>query len=192
MTQEGDLTRVLGSFKPDIVVDIAGWGMSGMDMLNPRCLTVNVLGTQRLINACIHNNINRLIYTSTYNVVFCGKEIDGGDESQPYAEDTDHLDQYSKSKTKAEQLARQANGTLLSNGNRLITSVIRPAAIYGENEQRHLPRILMHLDMGMFMFRIGSAKVDWVHVDNLVRMLLLFEKKHMILVFICLYSLWLQ
>ncbi len=168
MTDEYELSRSLGKFRPDAVVDIAGWGMSGVDMLNPRCLTVNVIGTQRLINACIHNNISYLIYTSTYNVVFCGREIDGGDESHQYVDDSDHIDQYSKSKTKAEQLARQANGIILPNGERFITSVIRPAAIYGENEQRHLPRILMHLDMGMFMFRIGSAKVDWVHIDNLV------------------------
>jgi hypothetical protein len=36
------------------------------------------------------------------------------------------------------------------------------------DEQRHLPRILQLIDCGLFFFRIGSATVDWVHVDNLV------------------------
>ena len=53
-------------------------------------------------------------------------------------------------------------------GLRLSTCSLRPAAIYGVEEQRHLPRILQFIDCGLFFFRIGSATVDWVHVDNLV------------------------
>jgi hypothetical protein len=47
---------------------------------------------------------------------------------------------------------------------------IRPAAIYGEHETRHLPRIVKYMDAGLFRFRIGdpAAMVDWLHVDNLV------------------------
>ena len=53
-------------------------------------------------------------------------------------------------------------------GLRLSTCSLRPAAIYGVDELRHLPRILQLIDCGLFFFRIGSATVDWVHVDNLV------------------------
>ena len=49
--------------------------------------------------------------------------------------------------------------------------MIRPAAIYGETEQRHLPRIVQLMDMGLYTFNIGSpdSRVDWVYIDNLVQ-----------------------
>ena len=41
-----------------------------------------------LISACVEKNVSRLVYTSTYNVVYGGEEIINGDESLPYlAED---------------------------------------------------------------------------------------------------------
>ncbi len=162
------LPQILKNFKPSIVVDIAGWGMSGPDMLRERCLWINVDGTENVIKACMTSGIRRLIFTSTYNVVFCGKEIVNGDESIPYAKEEDHLDKYSLSKAKAEKLVLDSNGLTMKNKEKLITSVIRPAAIYGEDERRHLPRILKHIDQDLFQFRIGQAIVDWVHVENLV------------------------
>jgi len=52
----------------------------------------------------------------------------------------------------------------------LLTCALRPAAIYGPGETRHFPRIMRSVRWGLLQFRIGSpsAKVDWVHVDNLV------------------------
>lgn len=37
-----------------------------------------------LLLACQSEGVSRLVYTSTYNVVFGGQEIVGGDESLPY------------------------------------------------------------------------------------------------------------
>jgi nucleoside-diphosphate-sugar epimerase len=54
----------------------------------------------------------------------------------------------------------------------MVTCVLRPAAIYGVDEQRHLPRIVKMVDLGLNM-RIGRAVVDWVHVKNLVLAILL-------------------
>lgn len=34
--------------------------------------------------ACMKNKITRLVYTSTYNVIFGGQEIKDGDDSLPY------------------------------------------------------------------------------------------------------------
>ena len=42
----------------------------------------------------------------------------------------------------AEQMVLNANKSLLSNGKFLSTCALRPAAIYGEGEERHLPRFL--------------------------------------------------
>lgn len=60
-------------------------------------------------------------------------------------------------------------------GKCLYTCVIRPAAIYGPGEERHLPRIVSLAKLGLVPFKIGDANVksDWVYVDNLVLALLL-------------------
>lgn len=162
------LPQILNNFKPNVVVDIAGWGMSGPDMLRQRCFWINDEGTENVLNACQSCGIDKFIFTSTYNVVFCGKPIENGNETLPYAGDNDHLDKYSASKAAAEKKVLQRNGQKMKNGKTFMCSVIRPAAIYGEDERRHLPRILEHIDADFFQFRIGTAIVDWVHVDNLV------------------------
>ena len=54
---------------------------------------------------------------------------------------------------------------------------LRPAAIYGEGEQRHLPRIIRHMDGGLFVAKIGNAVVDWVHIENLTEATALAIKK---------------
>lgn len=57
----------------------------------------------------------------------------------------------------------------------LYTCAIRPAAIYGPGEERHLPRIISLAKLGLLPFKIGEAtvKTDWIYVDNLVLALLL-------------------
>ena len=52
---------------------------------------------------------------------------------------------------------------------------MRPAAIYGPGEERHLPRIIAMAKLGLLLFRIGdhSVKSDWVYVDNLVLALIM-------------------
>ena len=58
---------------------------------------------------------------------------------------------------------------------RLHTCAIRPAAIYGPGEERHLPRIMSLAKFGLSFFNIGgpNVKTDWVYADNLVLALIL-------------------
>lgn len=60
-------------------------------------------------------------------------------------------------------------------GNHLYTCAVRPAAIYGPGEERHLPRIVSLAKLGLLPFKIGEAsvKTDWIYVDNLVLALIL-------------------
>lgn len=60
------------------------------------------------------------------------------------------------------------------NGKCLYTCAVRPAAIYGPGEERHLPRIVTLAKLGLLPFKVGdpSVKSDWVYVDNLVLALL--------------------
>lgn len=60
-------------------------------------------------------------------------------------------------------------------GNYLYTCAVRPAAIYGPGEERHLPRIVSLAKLGLLPFKIGETRVktDWIYVDNLVLALIL-------------------
>ncbi|KAF5194949.1 3 beta-hydroxysteroid dehydrogenase type [Thalictrum thalictroides] len=160
------------------VFHLASYGMSGKEMLQAgRIDEVNINGTCHVLDACLDFGIKRLVYVSTYNVVFGGKEIVNGNEGLPYFPIDDHVDPYGRSKSIAEQLVLKSNGrqSKKKNGTCLYTCVIRPAGIYGPGEERHLPRIVSYAKLGLFTFRIGDAgvKTDWVYLDNLVLALIL-------------------
>lgn len=146
LTNLSQLETIFARFLPDVVIHLASWGMSGSPMLDPKCQEINVQGTRNVIELCQRYNCQGLIYTSTYNVVFGGREIINGDESMPYFSLHSQPDHYGPSKTIAEQLTLSANGTKTSNGSTLITCSLRPAAIYGPNELRHFPRIVSIMD----------------------------------------------
>ena len=168
-----DLSFVIKSFRvaqPAIVVHLASFGMSGADMLDPACFNINVIGTSNIIIACRETNVKLLVYTSSYNVVFGGQEMYNAKEDRvQYYPAEMAVDCYGPTKALAEQAVLRANGSRGRDGvSMLRTCSIRPAAIYGEHERRHFTRIVKHIDSGAFVFRIGSAVVDWVYIDNLV------------------------
>lgn len=156
----------------DCVFHIASYGMSGREQLNRNLIeAVNVEGTQNILKACVEHGVHRLVYTSTFNVVFGGQEIVNGDESLPYLPLDLHPDHYSRTKSLAEMAVLKANGTALKGGSGVLrTCALRPAGIYGPGEQRHLPRIVGYIEKGIFRFIYGkpSSLVEFVHVDNLV------------------------
>ncbi|KAH0631931.1 hypothetical protein JD844_019835 [Phrynosoma platyrhinos] len=55
-------------------------------------------------------------------------------------------------------------------GGKLYTCALRPPGIYGPEEQRHLPRLALNIERGLFAVRFGDpgALMNWVHVNNLV------------------------
>eukprot|EP00293_Proteomonas_sulcata_P008426 CAMPEP_0184288560 /NCGR_PEP_ID=MMETSP1049-20130417/1082_1 /TAXON_ID=77928 /ORGANISM="Proteomonas sulcata, Strain CCMP704" /LENGTH=286 /DNA_ID=CAMNT_0026595029 /DNA_START=526 /DNA_END=1386 /DNA_ORIENTATION=+ len=162
--------------------------MSGREMLAPAALieAINVQGTRNVIAACNSEGCSRLVFCSTYNVVFDGQVCEGGQEG-----DYDYCpprslgrriiwgerDAYSRTKAEAEQLVLAANSSPGSSG-LLHTCAIRPAAIYGEGERRHLPRIYQQVQRGIAFFCIGgmSTLSDWLYVDNLTQALYLADR----------------
>ncbi|XP_057425796.1 uncharacterized protein LOC130719175 [Lotus japonicus] len=162
----------------DCVFHLAAFGMSGKEMLQlTRVDQVNITGTCHVLDACLHLGIKRLVYCSTYNVVFAGQRIVNGNESLPYFPIDHHVDPYGRSKSIAEQLVLKNNARPFKNdaGNCLYTCAVRPAAIYGPGEDRHLPRIITTAKLGLLLFTIGdqTVKSDWVFVENLVLALIL-------------------
>ncbi|XP_055221462.2 putative short-chain dehydrogenase/reductase family 42E member 2 [Gorilla gorilla gorilla] len=157
----------------DCIFHVASYGMSGAEKLQKEQIeSINVGGTKLVIDVCVRRRVPRLIYTSTVNVAFGGKPIEQGDEdSVPYFPLDEHVDHYSRTKAIADQLTLMANGTPLPGGGTLRTCVLRPPGIYGPEEQRHLPRVAGHIKKRLFMFRFGDrkARMNWVHIHNLVQ-----------------------
>lgn len=159
--------------KADVVFHIASFGMSGRDQLNRELIeAVNIRGTRNVIEACVEHGASRLVYTSTYNVVFGGQEIRNGDESTiSYLPLDKHVDHYSRTKCIAEQEVIAADGREVEGGAKLMTCALRCAGIYGEGEQRHLPRIVSYMERGLFKFTYGAedSLVEFLHADNFVQ-----------------------
>nr|XP_056722590.1 putative short-chain dehydrogenase/reductase family 42E member 2 [Euleptes europaea] len=157
----------------DCVVHAAAYGMSGVEQLRWREIqSVNVRGTGIVIEVCKQRNVPRLIYTSSVNVVFAGQTVlDGDEESVPYFPLDEHINEYSRTKSIAEQMVLAANGSPLAGGGKLYTCALRAPGIYGPEEQRHMPRLALNIEWGLFNFRVGGSDtvMNWVHVENLVQ-----------------------
>ncbi|XP_064617969.1 short-chain dehydrogenase/reductase family 42E member 1-like [Liolophura sinensis] len=168
-----NLTEVEAAFEDvDCAYHLASYGMSGREQLNKKLIEeINILGTKNVIKACCKRGVSRLVYTSTYNVVFGGQVIINGDESLPYLPLDQHPDHYSRTKALAEIEVIKANGSSIKGNGTLRTCALRLAGVYGPGELRHLPRIVSYLEMGMFRFTYGKSTnlVDFLHVDNLVQ-----------------------
>ncbi|CAF1055357.1 unnamed protein product [Rotaria sp. Silwood1] len=157
------------------VFHLASYGMSGREMLNYKMIyDVNVIGTENIIKTCIEHNINKLIYCSTYNAVYTGKKelLNVTENDCSYPIENEYCDNYSRTKSLAEQMI------IKSCTSKFHTVCIRPAAIYGDGEQRHFPRILNLVRQGIVFFAIGHKNIlaDWIYADNLVYALYLAEK----------------
>ncbi|KAJ0742152.1 putative 3-beta-hydroxysteroid-4-alpha-carboxylate 3-dehydrogenase (decarboxylating) [Helianthus annuus] len=176
ITNRKDVDKALRGV--DCVFHLASFGMSGKEMLQyGRVDDVNINGTCHVLEVCHEQGVKRLVYASTANVVFAGNEIVNGNEKLPYVPLDNHVDPYSRTKLIAEQLVLKTNGrpSKNKNGECLYTCAIRPAAIYGPGEERHLPRIISLAKLGLLPFKIGEpgVKSDWVYIDNLVLALIL-------------------
>lgn len=119
----------------------------------------NVTGTQNVVAACKKHGVRRLVHTSTPSVVHASEDIEGANESLPYAE---HFDAYyPESKALAEKAVLAANGPGLA------TVALRPHLIFGPGDPHLIPRILERARAGKLR-RVGSrpVKVDVTYVDN--------------------------
>lgn len=109
IVQKKDVERALRGV--DCVFHLASFGMSGKEMLQfGRVDEVNITGTCHVLDTCLEFGIQRLVYVSTYNVVYGGKQIVNGNETLPYLPMDNHVDPYGRSKSIAEQLVLKSNG----------------------------------------------------------------------------------
>lgn len=119
---------------------------------------INVTGTQNVLNACLRAGVKALVYTSTPSVVHVHRDVEGENESLPYA--SSYSAQYPRTKALAEQLVRASKVPNVS---------IRPHFIWGPGDRHLLPRLLVRARAGKLR-QVGTrdVKTDTVYIDNCV------------------------
>jgi 2-alkyl-3-oxoalkanoate reductase len=119
----------------------------------------NVTGTVNVLTACRVLGIRKLVYTSTPSVVHTGRDIEGGNESLPYA--TRFLGPYPATKAAAEKKVLTANGPDFA------TVALRPHLIWGPGDPHLVPRVLARARANKLR-RVGDLPVtaDVTYVDN--------------------------
>ena len=119
----------------------------------------NVSGTEAVIDACLVNNIDRLVATGSPSVVFNGRDIEGGNETLPYP--IHYESHYPQTKMLAELLVLNANSADLA------TVSLRPHLIWGPGDNHLVPRIIQKAKAGRLK-RIGTSPclADTVYIDN--------------------------
>ncbi len=143
----------------DLVFHVAGkpgmWGPYEAYRLT------NLVGTDNVIAACRKHVVPRLVYTSTPSVVHAGGDIEGADESLPYAA---HFEgPYPETKAEAERHVLAANDATLA------TVAIRPHLIWGPGDNHLIPRLLSRARSGRMRYIGREDKlIDTLYIDNAV------------------------
>ncbi|MCL7045521.1 hypothetical protein MKW94_022625 [Papaver nudicaule] len=124
---------------------------------------LTVQGTKNVISACRECKVKRLIYNSSADVVFDGKQdICNGDESLPYP--IKFVDIFSDFKAQAESLVLHANTT-----NGLLTCALRPSSPFGPGDTHLIPFIVDSAKSGLTKLILGNGTnmCDFTYVDNI-------------------------
>ena len=142
----------------DLVLHVAGkTGVWGAYQDYYHC---NVKATQAVIEACLANRIERLVYTSTPSVVFSGRDEDCINETSPYPDR--FLNHYQSTKAEAEQLVLAANSSLLA------TLALRPHLIWGPGDPHLVRRVMERAQAGKLRLVKTDKLVDTTYIDNAV------------------------
>jgi len=119
--------------------------------------SINVTGTQHVIEACRANHVARLIHTSSPSVIFDALDMKNLDESIPYPET--YLAPYPETKAMAEKLVLGAAKMGLA------AIILRPHLIWGPEDNHLVPNILRRAKR---LRKIGPRGdlTDTIYVDN--------------------------
>ncbi len=120
----------------------------------------NVVGTDNVIFACQQNKVKKLVYTSSPSVVFGREEIRCGDERLPYPDN--YMSHYQHTKAEAERRVLGAN-----NPPSLMTTALRPHAIWGVGDNHLIPRVIQMGSVGKLkIVGAGNNKISMTHIEN--------------------------
>jgi 2-alkyl-3-oxoalkanoate reductase len=116
---------------------------------------VNVGGTRNVLDACAGTGA-RLVHTSSPSVVHDGRDLEGVDESVPYARR--FTGAYARTKAEAERLVLAAARTTL-------TVALRPHLVWGPDDPHFLPALVAGRRR-LWLLGARDKTIDTVYVDN--------------------------
>jgi len=123
---------------------------------------VNVLGTRRVLDACLAAGVRRFVHTSSPSVVMDGRDLEGVNESLPYP--SSYKANYPRTKAEAEKLALGANSSAIA------VVALRPHLIWGPGDNHFLPRLVSRARAGKLRRFSGPPKlVDTTYIDDAAR-----------------------
>jgi 3beta-hydroxy-Delta5-steroid dehydrogenase / steroid Delta-isomerase len=149
-------------FHTAAIIELMG-GASVSDEYRQRSFSINVGGTENLVEAGRAAGVKRFVYTSSNSVVMGGQTISGGDETLPYT--TRFNDLYTETKVVAERFVLSQNGV-----DGMLTCAIRPSGIWGRGDQTMFRKLFESVIAGHVKVLIGrkSARLDNSYVHNLI------------------------
>ncbi len=122
---------------------------------------LNVEALRLLLDAAADANLQRFVHVSSLGV-YEARDHFGTDETVPPAATS--LDAYTRSKTEAEALVLEYHRQ-----RGLPAAIVRPGFIYGERDRTVLPKLLLNLRRGSFVyFGSGDQALNCIYVKNLV------------------------
>ena len=121
----------------------------------------NVKGTANVLAGCAAAGVRRLIHVGTEAVHFAMRPLVQIDETEPLHPDSPI--RYTATKSRAESLVRQANGSAFE------TIVVRPRLVWGPGDTTILPPFVDAVKTGKFVWVDGGRHMtSTAHIDNVV------------------------
>ncbi len=129
------------------------------------CLRINKQGTLNVVHEAVHSGVRRFIHMSSVSVY-------GRVPNTPIGEDFPFKkigDPYGDTKIEAENIVR-----VFAERGTLDPTILRPTAVYGEGDNKFLPKLVENLRSGKFrVIGDGEHRVDLVHVKDVAEFVLL-------------------
>ena len=132
---------------------------------------INYGGTMNVNKACMHAGGPRIVYVSSASAVYEGKDVENGDERLPYSSISQAS--YADSKIAAEKATLEA-----AKRGEILACSLRPHVIFGPEDQRLMPNIVLRARQGRLIFSVGRKPKlsDFTYIDNLIDALLLADE----------------
>jgi nucleoside-diphosphate-sugar epimerase len=166
LLDKGEAEKVLSEAGPEVVFHCAA---TVMEKDEDKLHDVNVTSTRNICQSCLDNHVKRLVYLSSIAVI-------SGNDKVPLTDDLPYKasSPYGRSKIEAEKVVVDFREKGLA------AAVIRPCMVYGEDEPHGLDKMLKAVEsrrIPVVDLPGMDSKLNLVHVDNVVQVLMLALEK---------------